>query len=225
MDAINLPASIPAFPLSGALLLPRGRLPLNIFEPRYRNMAQDALSGDGIIGMVQPVSPEEVPVTPEGRIKNLEGERLALYSTGCAGRIVSHEESPDGRFLIVLEGLNRFKIGEEIETTRGYRRFESDWSAYPTDQSEDRETSMDRAKLLAAMEKYFASQNLRADWSAIDDADNDRLVTALAMSSPFAAAEKQALLEAEDLAARCSILTAIAEMAAHDAKNTGHRPQ
>ena len=108
--------------------------------------------------MVQPVSPEEVPVTPEGRIKNLEGERLALYSTGCAGRIVSHEESPDGRFLIVLEGLNRFKIGEEIETTRGYRRFESDWSAYPTDQSEDRETSMDRAKLLAAMEKYFAGK-------------------------------------------------------------------
>ena len=186
---------------------------------------QDALSGDGIIGMVQPVSPEEVTVTPEGRIKNLDGERLALYSTGCAGRIVSHEESPDGRFLIVLEGLNRFKIGEEIETTLGYRRFESDWSAYPADQSEDRETLMDRAKLLAAMEKYFASQNLRADWSAIDDADNDRLVTALAMSSPFAAAEKQALLEAEDLAARCSILPAIAEMAAHDAKNTGHRPQ
>ncbi|MEC8138320.1 MAG: LON peptidase substrate-binding domain-containing protein [Pseudomonadota bacterium] len=225
MDAIDLPASIPVFPLSGVLLLPRGRIPLNVFEPRYRNMMQDSLSGDGVIGMVQPVSPEEVPVTPEGRIKNLDGERLALYSTGCAGRIVSHEESPDGRFLIVLEGLNRFKIGEEIETTRGYRRFESNWSAYPADQSEDRETLMDRAKLLAAMEKYFASQNLRADWSAIDDADNDRLVTALAMSSPFAAAEKQALLEAEDLAARCSILTTIAEMAAHDAKNTGHRPQ
>ena len=148
----------PCLPLSGVLLLPRGRIPLNVFEPRYRNMMQDALSGDGIIGMVQPVSPEEVPVTPEGQIKNLDGERLALYSTGCAGRIVSHEESPDGRFLIVLEGLNRFKIGEEIETTRGYRRFRSDWSAYPADQSEGRETLMDRAKLLAAMEKYLPAK-------------------------------------------------------------------
>jgi len=188
-------------------------------------MTLDALSGDRIIGMVQPVSPEEVPVTAEGRIKNLDGERLALYSTGCAGQIVSHEETPDGRHLIVLEGLNRFKLGEEIETTRGYRRFGADWSAYPSDQSQDLETNMDRAALLAAMEKYFASQNLRADWSAIDDADNDRLVTALAMSSPFAAAEKQALLEADNLAARCSILTAIAEMAAHEAENGDQRPQ
>ena len=94
MNAIDLPASIPVFPLSGVLLLPRGRLPLNIFEPRYRNMTQDALSGDGIIGMVQPVLTEEVPVTPEGQIKNLDGERLVLYSTGCAGRIVSHEDHP-----------------------------------------------------------------------------------------------------------------------------------
>ena len=188
-------------------------------------MTQDALSGDGIIGIVQPVSPEEVPVSSEGRIKNLDGERLSLYTAGCAGQIVSHQETPDGGYLIILEGISRFKLGEEIETIRGYRRFEANWSAYPSDQSQDQDAAIDRKNLLAAMERYFAAHDLRADWSAIDDADNDRLVTALAMSSPFSAAEKQALLEAEDLAARCNILTTIAEMAAHEFKNTDGRPQ
>ena len=225
LNVTNLPTSTPVFPLSGVLLLPKGQLPLNIFEPRYRNMTQDALSGDGIIGMVQPVSPEEVPMTSEGRIKNLDGERLSLYTAGCAGRIVSHQETPDGGYLIVLEGISRFRLGDEIETIRGYRRFEADWNAYPSDQSQDQDTAIDREALLAAMEKYFAAHNLRADWSAIDDADNDRLVTALAMSSPFAAAEKQALLEAQDLAARCSVLTAIVEMAAHGGEFAGDRPQ
>ena len=116
LNVTNLPTSTPVFPLSGVLLLPRGQLPLNIFEPRYRNMTQDALSGDGIIGMVQPVSPEEVPMTSEGRIKNLDGERLSLYTAGCAGRIVSHQETPDGGYLIVLEGISRFRLGDEIET-------------------------------------------------------------------------------------------------------------
>lgn len=225
LNVINLPTSTPVFPLSGVLLLPGGQLPLNIFEPRYRNMTQDALLGDGIIGMVQPVSPEEVPLTSEGRIKNLDGERLSLYSTGCAGRIISHQKTANGGYVIILKGINRFKLGEEIETVRGYRRFEADWSAFPNDQSQDQEVDIDRKTLLAAMKKYFATHNLRADWSAVDNADNERLVTALAMSSPFAAVEKQALLEAEDLVDRCSILTTIAEMAAHGYKNTGDRPQ
>ena len=122
LNVTNLPTSTPVFPLSGVLLLPRGQLPLNIFEPRYRNMTQDALSGDGIIGMVQPVSPEEVPMTSEGRIKNLDGERLSLYTAGCAGRIVSHQETPDGGYLIVLEGISRFRLGDEIETIRKFSK-------------------------------------------------------------------------------------------------------
>ena len=225
VDSFNdLPASIPVFPLSGVLLLPRGLLPLNIFEPRYRNMMSDALANDRIIGMVQPVDPEEVPITPQGRIKNLDDEKLPLYSMGCAGKIASHQASQDGCFQLSLTGICRFKLGDEIQTTRGYRRFEADWSEFESDYNLD-ETALDRGNLLAAMRRYFEINGVSVDWTAIDKAEDDWLINALAMSSPFTPAEKQALLEAENLYSRSDVLTAIAEMACHSHYGSDLRPQ
>jgi Lon protease-like protein len=221
----DLPATLPVFPLSGVLLLPRGSLPLNIFEPRYRNMTADAMASDRLIGMVQPMAPEEIPVTPTGEIKNLDRERLPLYSIGCAGRIAAFEETPDGRYLLSLAGVCRFSMRSEIETTRGYRRFEVDWSDYRNDFETEGGRPVERVKLLAAMRRFFDAREIRADWTAIEAADDERLITALAMSSPFGPAEKQALLEAADLAARCDVLTAIADMAALDPNSDGTRPQ
>jgi len=225
VDRFNdLPASIPVFPLSGVLLLPRGMLPLNIFEPRYRNMTSDALANDRIIGMVQPVDPEEVPITPQGRIKSLDDEKLPLYSMGCAGKITSYQESEDGRFQLSLTGICRFKLGNEIQTTRGYRRFEADWSEFESDYSVS-ETALDRGKLLAAMRRYFEINSISVDWTAIEEEEDEWLINALSMSSPFTPAEKQALLEAENLYSRCDVLTAIAEMASHALDGSDLRPQ
>jgi Lon protease-like protein len=225
VDSFNdLPASIPVFPLSGVLMLPRGILPLNIFEPRYCNMASDAITNDRIIGVVQPVDPEEVPITPQGRIKNLNGEKLPLYSMGCAGKITSYQESQDGHFQLSLTGICRFKLGNEIQTTRGYRRFEADWSEFKSDYDVS-EIALDCRNLLAAMQRYFEKNGMSVDWTAIDGAEDEWLINALAMSSPFTPAEKQALLEAENLNSRCDVLTAIAEMASYALDGSDLRPQ
>jgi uncharacterized protein len=225
VDSFNdLPANIPVFPLSGVLLLPRGMLPLNIFEPRYRNMTSDALANDRIIGMIQPVDPEEVPITPQGRIKSLDDEKLPLYSMGCAGKITSYQESEDGRFQLSLTGICRFKLGNEIQTTRGYRRFEADWSEFESDYNVS-ETALDRVKLLAAMRRYFEINSISVDWTTIEEEEDEWLINALSMSSPFTPAEKQALLEAENLYSRCDVLTAIAEMASHALDGSDLRPQ
>ena len=171
VDSFNdLPACIPVFPLSGVLLLPRGMLPLNIFEPRYCNMTSDALSSDRIIGMVQPVDPEEVPISPQGRIKNLDDEKLPLYSMGCAGKITSYQESEDGRFQLSLTGICRFKLGNEIQTTRGYRRFEADWSEFESDYNVS-ETALDRRNLLVAMRRYFEINSIFGHSMNCDSAD------------------------------------------------------
>jgi Lon protease-like protein len=220
----DLPASIPVLPLSGVLMLPRSILPLNIFEPRYRNMTSDALSNDRIIGMVQPVDPEEVPITPQGRIKNLDGEKSPLYSVGCAGKITSYQESQDGRFQLSLTGICRFKLGDEIQTIRGYRRFEADWSEFKSDYDVSK-TALDCGNLLAAMRRYFENNGISVDWTAIDEAEDEWLINALAMSSPFTPAEKQALLEATNLNSRCDVLTVIAEMASHALDGSDLRPQ
>ncbi|MGB0553088.1 MAG: LON peptidase substrate-binding domain-containing protein [Alphaproteobacteria bacterium] len=225
VDSFNdLPASIPVFPLSGVLLLPRGMLPLNIFEPRYRNMTSDALANDRIIGIIQPVDPEEVPITSQGRIKNLDDEKLPLYSMGCAGKITSYQESEDGQFQLSLTGICRFKLGNEIQTTRGYRRFEADWSEFESDYNVS-ETALDRRKLLAAMRRYFEINSISVDWTAIEEEEDEWLINALSMSCPFTPAEKQALLEAENFDSRCVVLTAIAEMASHALNGSDLRPQ
>ena len=220
--AAGLPETIPVFPLSGVLLLPRAQLPLNIFEPRYRHMTEDAMASDRLIGMIQPRAPEEVPVTADGEIKNLDGERLDLYATGCAGRIADFREADDGRYLITLTGVSRFTLRRELETGRGYRRFAVDWTAFESDLADHGDAGLDRARLVAALRGFFKARNIAVDWSAIDDTGNERLITALSMACPFAPPEKQALLEAPDLAARGAMLTTIAEMAAHDLGTGAH---
>jgi len=197
-----LPASLPIFPLTGVLLLPRGRLPLNIFEKRYLAMTEDALKGERLIGMVQP----------------LEGQGDAgeppVYRTGCAGRMTSFSETDDGRYLITLTGVARFDIARELPLERLYRRVVPDWQPYVADLAPAAEP-IGRARLLAALQPYFRRHNIAAEWAAVEATPDERLVTSVAMAAPFTPGEKQALLEAGDLAERTKLLTALIEMAAH----------
>lgn len=196
----NLPAILPIFPLTGVLLLPRGRLPLNIFEPRYLAMTRDALAGDRLIGMVQPADPR----TP--------GDNPSVYPIGCAGRITSFAETEDGRFLITLTGTCRFRIREELPLLEGYRRVVPDWSGFTRDLDSDDESAFDRERLMRGLRAYFQQNQITADWDAIGSVPGERLVTSIAMVCPFEPSEKQALLEATDLNERARLLTAIVEM-------------
>lgn len=196
----RLPSTLPLFPLSGVLLLPRSRLPLNVFEPRYLNMVDDALAGDRLIGMIQPEQRNGSNLTPP------------LFKVGCVGRIISFAEEGN-RYLIALSGICRFTIGEELPTTRGYRRIVPDWSRFRSDFDEDNAASIDRTRLTAGLKSFFKANGLSADWSSIEQAPDERLVNSLAMICPFPPAEKQALLEAETLAERVTILTGLVEMA------------
>ena len=198
----QLPETIPVFPLTGVLLLPHGKLPLNIFEPRYLNMVQDALAGSRLIGMIQP---------RDGGL----GNHPPLYDVGCAGRITSFTETDDGRFLITLTGINRFRIKDEMATTRGYRRVVADWSTFAADQAEDGPCTLDRTSLDTILRAYFKQQGINANWDSIAQAPLDRLITSLCMICPLDAPEKQALLESPDLNARARLLLALVEMAVH----------
>jgi Lon protease-like protein len=197
-----LPRTIPIFPLTGALLLPGGRLPLNIFEPRYLAMVSDALRSERIIGMIQPIEPETASRVPQ------------VEEVGCAGRIVSFSETADGRYLITLRGLIRFNAGDELETVGGYRRVVPDWDPFAVDMLEPTGIEYDRPRLEKAARRYFIQQNMQIDADAIDKLDDISLVTALSMLCPFATLEKQALLEAPDHAERAELLTGLIEMAA-----------
>jgi Lon protease-like protein len=197
----ELPTTLPIFPLTGVLLLPRGKLPLNIFEPRYLNMTRDALAGARLIGMVQPSAEEPGNDAPP------------VYGTGCAGRITSFNETEDGRFLITLTGVCRFDIQEEVETTRGYRRVVPGWTRFKSDLAEAGEAAVDRPRLLNGLQAFFKLHSITADWEAITSTPDERLVTSLAMICPFAPSEKQALLEATDLTERSRVMTALIEMA------------
>ena len=196
-----LPAILPIFPLTGVLLLPRGRLPLNIFEPRYLAMTRDALAGERLIGMVQPSDPAA------------SGSNPPVYPTGCAGRITSFSETDDGRFLITLTGTSRFRIREELPLLEGYRRVVPDWHEFARDLGNEEEPGFDRERLLRGLKGYFQQHQISADWDAITSVSGDRLVSSIAMICPFDPSEKQALLEASDLAERARLLTAIVEMA------------
>ena len=196
-----LPVILPIFPLTGVLLLPRGRLPLNIFEPRYLAMTRDALAGERLIGMVQPSDP------------TASGSNPTVYPTGCAGRITSFSETDDGRFLITLTGTSRFRIREELPMLEGYRRVVPDWHEFARDLGNEEEPGFDRERLLRGLKGYFQQHQISADWDAITSVSGDRLVSSIAMICPFDPSEKQALLEASDLAERARLLTAIVEMA------------
>jgi Lon protease-like protein len=194
-----LPTAIPVFPLTGALLLPRGTLPLNIFEPRYLAMVRDAMAATGaanrMIGIIQPRS---------------QGEPPPLYDVGCVGRIGDYRETDDGRILIALTGVTRFRIAAELDRTTLYRQVMADYHDFAEDRDEPEPlTATARAGLEDVLRAYLDAQGLSADWEAVHAADDEALVTTLSGVCPFDPAEKQALLEAEDLPERAATLTAL----------------
>ncbi|MEE9140006.1 MAG: LON peptidase substrate-binding domain-containing protein [Alphaproteobacteria bacterium] len=202
----ELPEIIPIFPLSGVLLLPRGRLPLNIFEPRYLEMTADALAAERIIGMVQPFEPDAESRT----------EAPDVYPAGCAGRVTAFEETDDGRYEISLTGLARFEIVSEQPRSRRYRRAAVRWDRFAGDLVDDDGGPIARDSLAASLRAFLESRQLEADWDAIVDLPDKEFVTWLAMYCPFRPSEKQALLECRDLADRARHLAALMEMALHE---------
>jgi Lon protease-like protein len=199
----DLPEIIPVFPLPGALLLPRGQLPLNIFEPRYLAMIDDSLrDGHRLIGMIQP--DEAHPG---------DQQRPHLYKVGCAGRITQIAETGDGRYVLQLTGVARFRVREELAGETAYRRCKVSFETFLDDfVARKGEEAVDRDGLLKALSAFLDANNLKADWEGIEKAPNEALVNALAMMSPYGSAEKQALLEAPDLKTRAEVLVALTEI-------------
>ncbi len=200
---IDLPGVIPVFPLPGALLLPRGQMPLNIFEPRYLAMIDDALrDGHRLIGMIQPDAAHQG-----------SPDKPALFKIGCVGRITQLAESGDGRYLLELTGVARFQVEEELPVKTAYRQCRVTYAPFADDfVARKGEHAVDREALLSALRGFLAANDLKADWDGIENAPNEALVNALAMMSPYGPAEKQALLEAPDLKTRAEILVAITEI-------------
>jgi uncharacterized protein len=211
----DLPDVIPVFPLTGALLLPRGQLPLNIFEPRYLTMIDDALrSGHRLIGMIQPDAAH-----PGSESKP------NLYKVGCVGRLTQIAESGDGRYLIQLTGIARFRVEQEMTVMTPYRQCRVSYAPFTDDFTARKgEDAVDRKSLLRALTNFLKANNLKADWEGIESAPNEALVNALAMMSPFGAPEKQALLEAPDLKTRADILVAVTEMELAKSTSGGETP-
>ncbi len=201
----DLPEVIPVFPLPGALLLPRARLPLNIFEPRYLAMLDDVLRSDHrLIGMVQPF--ESLAPQPK------------LHTIGCAGRVTSLSETEDGRYLIALTGVSRFRIGGEIDGFTPYRRVRAEWPDFaadlgPVEDGTEDGTGFRRKDFLAVLRRYFQAVRLASDWDSLSDAEPELLVNSLAMMCPFSVEEKQALLEAPQLSDRVETLMALMQFA------------
>jgi Lon protease-like protein len=207
----DLPTEIPVFPLSGALLLPEGRLPLNIFEPRYLAMVEDSLGAGRMLGMVQ-----GDPSLPR------QGAESQLYRVGCLGRVSSFAETDDGRLLITLTGLIRYRIAEEIGARRGYRRVRADYDGFAGDLAADRPApQIDRAALLGTLQPYFRARGIEANWDAVEQTGDAMLVTTLCMVCPFDVREKQALLEAGSVEERARILVALMQMDSHGAAPEG----
>ncbi|MGH6922182.1 MAG: LON peptidase substrate-binding domain-containing protein [Propylenella sp.] len=206
-SAGDLPTRIPVFPLAGALLLPSGQMPLNIFEPRYIAMMDAAMAGDRLIGMIQPA----LNAAKDAR-------KPPLCAVGCIGRIMQFAETGDGRYLITLSGVSRFRVVEEIIADTAYRQCVISLEGF-SDLSEPRngEDEVDRSALLRTFRDYLAANNLDADWESVNKASNAGLVTALSMMSPWGPPEKQALLECADHAERAKTLIAITEMALAEA--------
>ncbi|HEY1876489.1 MAG TPA: LON peptidase substrate-binding domain-containing protein [Rhizomicrobium sp.] len=195
-----MPRSLPLFPLTGAMLLPRGHLPLNVFEPRYLEMVDYALQGDRLIGMIQPVENEETTLKPR------------LSHVGCAGRIVALQETDDNRYLITLQGVCRFRLTGEMDSATAWRAGFCDFAPFAGDLAESQGADLPRQRLLAALKTYLTSRDMQADWNSVLTAPAEALVNALAMMCPFAPTEKQALLEAASFDERALTLLALLEM-------------
>jgi Lon protease-like protein len=200
MSSADLPDTIPVFPLPGALLLPRARLPLHLFEPRYLAMLDDTLkTSHRLIGMVQPW---DVPGTGEKR----------LHSIGCAGRVTQFSETEDGRYMITLAGISRFRIREEVTGFMPYRRCDVSWDGFDADLgATERDKGFDRERFMDLLARYFAALDLSTDWESLKEAEDELLINSLSMLCPFDPEEKQALLEAPSLATRRETLVTLIE--------------
>ncbi len=200
----DLPSEFAVFPLAGALLLPRGKLPLNVFEPRYLAMILDSLAAGRLFGMIQP--------DPHAATN---GDEPGLYRVGCLGRLSSFNETDDGRLLITLTGLIRFTVAAELDPRAGYRRVRADFAAFTDDLPRTRpQVLIEREKILVALRTYFSRRSVEANWDVIRGLSDDTLVITLAMACPFEAVEKQALLEAPSDADRAATLLALLQMGA-----------
>ncbi|MBV9550540.1 MAG: LON peptidase substrate-binding domain-containing protein [Alphaproteobacteria bacterium] len=201
----DLPANVPLFPLTGVVLMPRGALPLNVFEPRYLKMVDDVLKGDRLIGIIQPTENPDTVLRP------------ALSAVGTVGRMVSFRETEDNRYLITLAGLCRFRlqgeVGRETASDAPYRIGICDFALFAGDMAEPGAADFPRQRLLSALKDYLNTRDLKADWKSVTTAPPDALVNALSMMCPFEPAEKQALLEAPGFSERVDTLVAILEMA------------
>ncbi len=196
----DLPDTIPVFPLPGALMLPRARLPLHIFEPRYLAMIEDCLKTEArLIGMIQPRE------TPNGQPR--------LQAIGCAGRLTGFSETEDGRYMITLSGMSRFRVREEVQGFHPYRRCLVDWTPFARDLIRDEETDpdFDRPAFLDMLGRYLSTMNLATDWDSLKEAETELLINSLSMLCPFTPEDKQALLEAPSLATRRETLVTLIE--------------
>jgi len=204
----ELPRRLPVFPLAGALLLPRGTLPLNIFEPRYCAMVEDAIRGDRAIGMVQPLNPDASESEP------------AVYKIGCAGRLTAYQELEDGRYIITLTGIRRFSIVTELDRTTPYRQFSVDYKDYEDDFEPEHADNANREEFLGLIRRYVDLQDYQVDWDMIENTDTETLIHASSTLAPWAPSEKQALLEAANIRDRYDILIALYKMAIAQASGT-----
>lgn len=195
----DLPDVIPVFPLSGVLLFPRWSLPLNIFEPRYLNMIDDAMSGARMIGMIQSQGDDRA--------------HPSLAATGCAGRITSYSETDDGRYLISLTGICRFGVAQELEIETPYRQVNADWHPFAEDLVSPTESSLpERLMLVNSLKRYTQINSMEVDWEAVENAPMETLINALCAGCPFGTQEKQALLEAMSVAERARTLITLLDM-------------
>lgn len=199
-----LPDDLPLFPLAGVLLLPRGQLPLNIFEPRYLAMLTHALGHGRLIGMIQPTNVDE------------DDDNPPLYRIGCAGRITRFAETEDNRLLITLKGVCRFALESEALVDEGWRRGQVRWADFADDMTGVPATEIDRPRLIAAARNFFGRRQVELDWEVVEATPDDPLVTSLAMVAPMEIQEKQALLEANGLGDRARVLTSLMEMDSFD---------
>lgn len=205
MTAADLPETIPVFPLPGALLLPRARLPLHIFEPRYLAMLDDALKTPArLIGMVQPC---EQP-------RNCGCGPNALQKIGCAGRLTGFSETEDGRYLVTLTGISRFRVKEEVEGFTPYRRVKACWKGFDRDLGRpEHDKGFNRERFMPQLCRYFETRGLSTDWDSLEEADDELLINSLSMLCPFEVEDKQALLEAPSLETRRETLVTLIEFA------------
>ncbi len=202
----QLPDTLPIFPLANAVVLPGGFLPLNIFEPRYLNMLQDAIESHRLIGMIQPRDDSDKP---------------ELFQVGCAGRITRYEETPDGRLEIVLTGLSRFRVIEELSTTRGYRLVKPDWSGFAADFAEAEEPgTQEKTEFNSALKGYLDKKEMQADWKWLVKMSSEQLTNSLVSVLPLSDTDKQLLIETDTLAHRMRAFTAILE--GESRVQTGH---